>query len=110
MIHCILTDIEGTTSSIDFVHKVLFPYSRMRMSAFLLTQNVKDPQVGELVKRLWVEDLKQSPDEKPDMNQVSALLVDMIDKDLKHPILKELQGKIWKSGFERNDFKGHVYE
>ena len=31
----ILMDIEGTTTSISFVHDVLFPYARARMSTFL---------------------------------------------------------------------------
>lgn len=108
MINCILTDIEGTTSSIDFVHKVLFPYSRMRMSAYLLT-HAKDPEVAELVRRIWTEDLQQSAGNAPDMSKVSAILIEWIDKDIKHPALKALQGKIWKSGYERGDFKGHVY-
>lgn len=35
MIRVILTDIEGTTSSLSFVKDVLFPYARERMRAFL---------------------------------------------------------------------------
>ena len=35
MIRVILTDIEGTTSSIDFVHQVLFPYARDHLRASL---------------------------------------------------------------------------
>lgn len=108
MISCILTDIEGTTSSIDFVHKVLFPYSRMRMSAYLLT-HAKDPEIAEIIRRVWTDDLMQSADSAPDLSEVSAALIEWIDKDVKHSGLKALQGKIWKSGFERDDFKGHVY-
>ena len=32
-------DIEGTTTSISFVHDVLFPYARARMSTFLSTHS-----------------------------------------------------------------------
>ena len=35
MIRVILTDIEGTTSSISFVHEVLFPYSAKHMAEFV---------------------------------------------------------------------------
>ena len=35
MIKAILTDIEGTTSSISFVHDVLFPYAYEKMSDFI---------------------------------------------------------------------------
>ena len=35
MIRAIVTDIEGTTSDIRFVHDVLFPYARERLAAIL---------------------------------------------------------------------------
>ncbi|WP_326490615.1 hypothetical protein [Sphingobium sufflavum] len=35
MPRAIVTDIEGTTSSIAFVHEVLFPYSRERLADFV---------------------------------------------------------------------------
>jgi enolase-phosphatase E1 len=35
MIRAILTDIEGTTSSLSFVKDVLFPYARRRMADFV---------------------------------------------------------------------------
>ncbi len=36
MIKAILTDIEGTTSSISFVQDVLFPYAYEKMADFLI--------------------------------------------------------------------------
>ena len=44
MIQAILTDIEGTTSSIRFVKDVLFPYARKRLPAFIET-HADDPAV-----------------------------------------------------------------
>ena len=38
MIRAIVTDIEGTTSDIRFVHDVLFPYARERLAAFVTAQ------------------------------------------------------------------------
>jgi enolase-phosphatase E1 len=35
MIRAIVTDIEGTTSSLSFVKDVLFPYARQRIGAFV---------------------------------------------------------------------------
>lgn len=35
MIRAIVTDIEGTTSDIRFVHQVLFPYARERLADFV---------------------------------------------------------------------------
>ena len=43
MIRAIVTDIEGTTSDIRFVHNVLFPYARERLPAFLNAQQYIEP-------------------------------------------------------------------
>jgi enolase-phosphatase E1 len=37
MIEAVLTDIEGTTSSISFVKDTLFPYARKHLPAFIVT-------------------------------------------------------------------------
>jgi enolase-phosphatase E1 len=107
MISCVLTDIEGTTSSIEFVHKVLFPYSRANFFRFLSESNQSD--VLKIVDQIWTEDLGQSKGSKPDLAQVTQLLQKWIDDDLKKNSLKELQGMIWKEGFEAKAYFGHVY-
>src|SRR5262245_2151256 len=38
-IRCLLLDIEGTTTPIDFVYKVLFPYARTHVQEFLQRQD-----------------------------------------------------------------------
>jgi enolase-phosphatase E1 len=43
MIRAIVTDIEGTTSDIRFVHNVLFPYARERLAAFVTAQQYAEP-------------------------------------------------------------------
>ena len=107
MIRCVLTDIEGTTSSIEFVHKILFPYARSHLEDFLRRNT--DPEVVLLVQKVWTEDLGHPRESPPDIDKVTAVLKNWIDKDLKHPTLKTLQGKIWKEGYERQDYLGHVY-
>jgi enolase-phosphatase E1 len=107
MISCILTDIEGTTSSIEFVHKVLFPYSRANFFRFLSEST--DSDVSKIVEEIWLEDLGQTKGSKPDLARVTELLQKWIDEDLKKNSLKVLQGKIWKEGFEAKAYFGHVY-
>lgn len=107
MIRAVLTDIEGTTSSIEFVHKVLFPYARSHMGAFLKAS--QDPEVKASIQKLWTEDLKNPKDSTPDIGVVTELLQGWIDQDLKQPTLKALQGKIWKEGYESKAYFGHVY-
>src|SRR5438094_5222831 len=43
-IRAVLLDIEGTTTPIEFVQQVLFPYARARVHDFL-TQHAADPDV-----------------------------------------------------------------
>ena len=51
MIRAILTDIEGTTSSISFVKEVLFPYARAHMEAYLIA-HWDEERVQEQVKEV----------------------------------------------------------
>ena len=48
MIRVILTDIEGTTSSISFVHEVLFPYSAKHMAEFVREGARSEEHTSEL--------------------------------------------------------------
>lgn len=104
MIKAILTDIEGTTSSLSFVKEVLFPYSRQRMADFLRAHG-QDPEVRaqlEEVRRLAGQDLPS--------NQLAEVLVRWIDEDRKITPLKALQGMIWEEGYRRGELRGHLYE
>lgn len=101
-----LFDIEGTTTDINFVHKVLFPYSRERMSEYVL-KNEKEiaPQLNEVRKTIEAEGGKS-----PDTQTIIRTLIQWIDEDRKHRALKEIQGKIWEEGYKSGAFKGHVYQ
>lgn len=51
MIRVVLTDIEGTTSSISFVHDVLFPYASEHLADFVRAQHADNPLVAEQLMR-----------------------------------------------------------
>ncbi len=97
-IKAVLCDIEGTTTSLSFVHDVLFPLSRKEMDRFV-HENWNDPELGQL----FAQTQKQSPDE------VIQLLKSWINADKKEGILKQIQGKIWKRAFESGQIRAHVY-
>lgn len=105
MIKAILTDIEGTTSSISFVHDVLFPYAYEKMGDFL-SQNWQDQAVQNAVKS--VATLANLTDYTP--TQITSILQDWIKCDRKITPLKDLQGMIWETGYKNGDFCSHIYE
>ncbi len=80
MIRAILTDIEGTTSSLAFVHDTLFPYARARLPAYVAAHG-------------------------GDLDQLLAWM----DADAKVTALKDIQGRIWAEGYAAGALTGHVY-
>ncbi|HHM06469.1 MAG TPA: acireductone synthase [Gammaproteobacteria bacterium] len=104
MIRAILTDIEGTTSSLNFVKEVLFPYARARLADF-----VRDHGHESAVRRCLDETRALC---KVDMTDDEAVRVleTWTDEDRKATPLKALQGMIWEQGFRAGHFTGHIYE
>ena len=104
MIRAIVTDIEGTTSSIDFVKDVLFPYAREKLPAFVET-HADQPEVQH-----WLhEAAREAGLVSASRQEVIDLLTRWIDEDRKATPLKALQGLIWADGYASGEFKGHVY-
>lgn len=105
MIKAIVTDIEGTTGSIHFVHQVLFPYAKQHLPEFVRQQQAQ-PAVAEQVAAVKAE--MQKPD--ADLDAVIAQLITWIEADQKITPLKALQGLIWETGYKTGAYKGHVYD
>ncbi len=100
----VLTDIEGTTSSIDFVHRVLFPAASRALPEFL-QQNADRPEVAAQLQLVAAE-CSVAVD---DLDALLGILQSWIKQDLKHTALKALQGMIWAEGYARGDFQAHLY-
>ena len=104
VIRAIVTDIEGTTSSISFVKDVLFPYAYKRLPAFIETHGDK-PEIQH-----WLhEAAKEAGIVEAPRQEVIELLLLWIDEDRKSTALKALEGMIWKEGYENGDFQAHMY-
>lgn len=103
MTQAIVTDIEGTTSSLSFVKDVLFPYARAHLPDFV-RRHAQDAEVTELL-----DATRQISGADLDNEQLIAQFVDWIDRDQKITPLKSLQGLIWQDGYRQGAFKGHVY-
>lgn len=104
-IRAIVTDIEGTTSSISFVKDVLYPYARERLPAFVVT-HADTPEVQHWLHEAAREAELVSASEQ----EIIEMLIGWIDTDRKSTALKALQGMIWADGYQGADFRAHVYE
>jgi enolase-phosphatase E1 len=100
----ILTDIEGTTSSIAFVHEVLFPYSRARLADYVAA-HAADPGVAAILADVRAE----AGEPALDLAGCTVLLTEWHDADRKIGPLKSLQGLIWAEGYAEGALQGHVY-
>ena len=116
----LLLDIEGTTTPIDFVYKVLFPYARSHVKDYLAA-HLSLPRVQSDIAGLLEENaddasrgldppqLKGPPDAlSPDA--VAAYVQWLIDRDRKTTPLKSLQGRIWEEGYRRGELRSQVFE
>ncbi|NJA04665.1 acireductone synthase [Methylococcaceae bacterium WWC4] len=104
MIEAIVTDIEGTTSSLSFVKDVLFPYARTHLADYVAS-HADEPQV-----RTLLDDVARLMGGTPDRAAIVEQLRAWIDADQKITPLKSLQGLIWLDGYRNGDFTGHIYE
>src|SRR5664279_937090 len=104
MIQAILTDIEGTASSISFLKDVLFHYARNRLPAFSET-----PADDTDVQHWLHEAAKEAGLVSATQQEMIELLTRWIDADRKSTALKALQGMIWEAGYTEGEFRAHVY-
>ena len=104
MIRAIVTDIEGTTSSLSFVKDVLFPYARAHMATYV-REHARRPAVSA-----ELENVGKAVGHPLELEEAIAQLICWIDEDKKITPLKALQGMIWEHGYHSGQFKGHVYE
>jgi enolase-phosphatase E1 len=102
----ILTDIEGTTTSIAFVHTVLFPYF---LENIFILRNYLDKQevitAFEQTKHL----AHQEGIEIESTDEILSQIEKWAKEDRKITPLKTLQGVLWKIAYENGTVKGHVY-
>jgi enolase-phosphatase E1 len=130
-IRAILLDIEGTTTSIDFVYQTLFPYARRHLAEFVERHYETEAlrSIVEQLRREWEADARQkdprhetravaTPSDCPawhaetreaEIESIVAYCHWLMDQDRKSTPLKSLQGMIWESGYQRGELRGHVY-
>jgi enolase-phosphatase E1 len=107
-VRAVLTDIEGTTTPLSFVHDVLFPYARRRLDAACASGEAR---FAGALRRLREEHAAEtgSGADVPDFGDGAPYAHWLMDRDRKSTGLKELQGILWEEGYRNGDLKGQVY-
>jgi len=105
----LLLDIEGTTTPVEFVYDVLFPYARAHAAAYLQREG-KSAAARTAIAQLHDERALASGVEQ---DSSPAVILDyfysLMDRDKKSPGLKALQGLIWQDGYKSGELRGQVY-
>jgi enolase-phosphatase E1 len=118
-VRAILLDIEGTTTPVEFVYEVLFPFARQHAGEFI-RQHRHDGGVRADLDALKAEHRADSDegreppawrDDSADAQSESATRYVhwLMDQDRKSRALKSLQGKIWEGGYRSGSLRGQVY-
>lgn len=100
----IVTDIEGTTSAISFVHDVLFPYAEKHLDVYVAAHR-EEPVVAQAMREAAVEAGEAGADDARVLTHLHA----WIAQDRKATPLKTLQGLIWSEGYAQSGLLGHLY-
>ena len=111
----VLLDIEGTTTPVDFVLRVLFPEARGRVHSFLESHSA-DPEVARDLAGLREQQARDAAEGKgpPAWDGSAAAAAAyarwLMDQDRKTTALKSLQGRIWAEGYAAGRLRGQVYD
>ena len=104
----ILTDIEGTTTSVSFVYEVLFPYFRENIHKTIELQHLKSVQEVFSQTIQWVKDTENRTISTP--SEIIEVLNQWSQEDKKITPLKTLQGILWEEAYTSGTIQGHVYD
>lgn len=103
----ILTDIEGTTTSISFVTETLFPYFLENLEDII--QFLDKPEVIQAFEETIRMALDLDNQIIRTNDEIMAKLREWCEADRKITPLKTLQGILWDVGYKNGSLKGHVY-
>jgi enolase-phosphatase E1 len=119
-VRTILLDIEGTTTPLDFIYKVLFPYARSHAQQFLKQHGsssdvrvdidaLRQENLAEMRQDLSLPALRNDT-QAAEVESLVAYLEWLVARDRKSTALKSIQGKIWEDGYKSGQLRGQVFE
>lgn len=104
----VLTDIEGTTTPLSFVHDVLFPYARRRLDAACASGEERFAGSLQRLREEYDEE-KRSGGDLPVFGDGAPYAHHLMDRDRKSTGLKMLQGILWEDGYRSGELRGQVW-
>lgn len=119
-----LLDVEGTVAPLSLTTDQLFPYARRNFPHFL-EMSRGDAAVRADLALLAEENRAEKAAGVPRLSEVvhpeqvetprfrldaMVYVTWLMDRDRKSTALKSLQGKIWKTGFEKGTLKGTLFD
>ncbi len=102
-----LLDVEGTTTPLDFVASVLFPYAAAAIPDFLARHGGR-PEVAEASTRIRA-DANGAETDLPDPERVLTVVRRQMSADAKAPGLKALQGLVWAEGYRSGALRAPLF-
>lgn len=110
----ILLDIPGTCSPPEFFKNVLIPYAKARLAVFVgvrfadirhLIPEIAEEYKGDFANQLYGRDLDESSPAS-----IANYLEFLLHTKRKPRLIGEMQGLIWKRGYEMGDLTTTLYE
>ena len=105
----LLLDIEGTLCPISFVSEVLFPYARKQLPQFLKDVWM-DPEWAECIEALRVTAHADGVGDLANAEDAATYCDGLIAADRKVTPLKDMQGRMWRTGYECGELQGTFFD
>jgi len=120
----VLLDIEGCTTEMKFVTDILFPFARRHVNDWLLKHKDSTEAKDDFLALVRVstkssftltdsdfQDFVSSDTTRINnaVNKAEKLVHSLMDTTSKETALKQLQGHIWRSGYNDGEIRGHVF-
>ncbi len=110
-----LLDVEGTIAPLSLIYEQLFPYARAHFPKYLQLHAL-EPAIESDLRLLSEENGGETEPSCPSFStpeyweEAIPYIEWLMDRDRKSTALKSLQGRIWKSGFERGELTGTLFD
>ena len=96
-----ILDIEGTVCPISFVKDELFPYFVKELPTIISKLDQQDGKIQEIVSQFPAQETRE---------QLTEYVLALVRQDIKDPVLKQLQGHVWRNGYHNGSIKAPVYQ